>query len=95
MTALGQIAAFGVGVFLMISILSALYGIVDLWYMIGKAWPCVLRAILGWAIATAAAAWLLAPAYRMAFAWGLAAYLIFYIGLFPLVRILMRARRRA
>ena len=95
MTALGQIAAFGVGVFLMISILSALYGIVDLWYMIGKAWPRVLRMILGWAIATAAAAWLLAPPYRMAFVWGLAAYLIFYIGLFPLFRILMRARRRA
>ncbi len=95
MIVLGQIAAFGVGVFLMIAMISALYGIVDLWYMIGRAWPRVVRGILSWGIATAAVAWLLPSPYWMAFAWGLTAYLVFYVSLFPLHRIFMRLRRRS
>ncbi len=95
MSLLGQIAAFGLGVFLMIAVISALYGVIDLWYMIGKAWPRVVRAMLAWAIAIAVLAWLLPPPYRTAFAWGLAAYLVFYISLFPQFRIFMWFRRRS
>ena len=95
MIVLGQIAVFGAGLFLMIALIGAFYGVVDLWYMIGKAWPRVIRAILAWAIAIAVLAWLLPPPYRTAFAWGLAAYLIFYVSLFPLFRILLRIRRRS
>ena len=95
MTLPGEIAAFAVGVFLMIAMISALYGVIDLWYMIGSAWPRVAGGILGWGIATAAAAWLLEPPYRMALAAGLAAYLVFYLSLSPLLRILLSIRRRS
>ncbi len=94
MIVLGQIGTFGVGVFLMIAMIGALYGVVDLWYMIGSAWPRVVRAILAWAIAIAAVAWLLPLPYRLAFAWGLTAYLVVYISLFPMLRIFMRVHRR-
>ena len=94
MTVLGEIAAFGVGVFLMIAMISALYGIIDFWYMIGRTWPRVVRGILGWGIAIAAAVWLLAPPYRTAYVAGLMAYLVFYIGCFPLFRIFMWSIRR-
>ena len=53
MSLLGEIVAFGAGAYLMIGMLGALYGIVDLWYMIGRAWPRVLRGILCWGAASA------------------------------------------
>ena len=95
MTVVGEIAAFGAGIFLMIAVISAAYGVIDPWYMIGRAWPRVVRAILGWGAATAVVAWLLVPPYRMALARGLVAYLVFYISLFPVFRIFIRFRRRS
>ena len=94
MSLFGEIAAFGAGVVMMIAMLSALYGIVDLWYMIASAWPRVLRGILAWGAAIGVLAWLLGPPERTAFATGLVAYLVFYLSLFPLFRIFLWAIRR-
>ena len=94
MSLLGEIVAFGAGVVMMIAMLSALYGIVDLWYMMASAWPRVLRGILGWGAAIGVLAWLLGPPERTAFATGLVAYLVFYLSLVPLFRMFLRAIRR-
>ena len=74
--------------------LGALYGVVDLWYMIGRAWPRVVLRILGWGAAIVAIGLLLEPPYAASFVWGLAAYLVFYLSLFPLFRIYLWAVRR-
>ena len=94
MSLLGEIVAFGAGAYLMIRMLGALYGIVDLWYMIGRAWPRVIRSILCWGAASAVLGWLLEPPYLTAFAYGLVAYLLFYLSLFPLFRVYLRVLRR-
>ena len=93
MSLLAEIVIFFLGVYLMIEMLAALYGIIDLWYMMGKAWPRVLRGILGWGITIAVTAWLLGP-QRSALAAGMIVYLLFYVSLFPLVRLFLRAIQR-
>ena len=94
MSLLGEVVVFFAGVYLMIEMLAALYGIIDLWYMMGRAWPRVLRKIVGWAMVIALVEWLLGHPYDRAFAWGLIGYLIFYLSLFPLLRIFLWAVRR-
>jgi len=99
MTPLLQIAAFAVGVYLSIHMIAALYAVIDLWYAIGRAYPRVLRGILVWAGAIFASAWLLEQPYRMALAWGLAGFLVFYLSLYvirhPVLRALRRSQERA
>ncbi|MBI4408904.1 MAG: hypothetical protein HY561_04295 [Gemmatimonadetes bacterium] len=78
MSGLGYAAAFGLGVYLSIRTIAALYRIPDLWYTMRNAWPKVLRGIAGWGGATVLMGALL-PGYRLAFLWGVAGYLAFYI----------------
>ena len=94
MSLLGETVAFGAGVVMMIGLLAALYGILDLWYMIGRAWPRVLRGIVVRSAVIVAVAWLLPPPYLRAFVSGLVAYLAFYLSLLPLSRIVLRVMRR-
>lgn len=82
MTLLGQAAAFALGVFVSIRIIAALYGILDLWCTIRTAWAGVLGRILGWGGWAAALLFWLTNAYRTAFASGLQAFLLFYLGLY-------------
>jgi hypothetical protein len=43
------------GYVLGVRLLAALYAPIDLWYTIRTAWPVVVRRVLGWGAATAAA----------------------------------------
>jgi hypothetical protein len=94
-TLLLRAAAFALGVCLSIRMIAALYAALDLWYAIGTEYPRVLRGILGWAAALAAAGWLLAPPYRTALAAGALAFLVFYLGLFVIRHPVLRALRRS
>ena len=93
MTILGQIAAFVLGVYLSIRMIAALYQVLDLWYRIGTDYPRVIRGVVGWGGAIAASAWLLDAPFRLAFAAGLAAFLVFYLSLFQLRYLLIFALR--
>ena len=93
MTTLLHIAAFVLGGYLSIRMIAALHGPVDVWHMIGKVWPRVVADILVWGAAIAVIAWLMEGAYRTAFVWGLAVYLVFYLSLLPLARLYWLRRR--
>ena len=95
MTLLFQIAAFALGVFLSIRMIASLYAIIDLWYAIGTAYPRVLRGILGWGAVILATGWLLERPYRMALAWGLLGFLVFYVSLYVIRYPVLRALRRS
>ena len=93
MTVLGHIVAFGLGVYLSIRMIAALYAILDLWYRIGTDYPRVILGVLGWAAVIAAIAWRLDSGGRAALASGLLAFLFFYLSLFLLRHLLVRALR--
>jgi hypothetical protein len=93
-TLLLQVAAFTLGIYLSIRMIAALYRVIDLWYAIGTAYPGVLRGILGWGAAILVIAWLLDPPYRTALASGLLAFLIFYLSLYVIRYLVLRALRR-
>lgn len=93
MIVLGHIAVFGLGVYLSIRMIAALYAILDLWYRIGTDYPRVIRGIVGWALTIAAIAWLLEGTGRVAFASGLVAFLFFYLSLFLLRHLVVLALR--
>lgn len=82
MTLVLQVAAFALGIYLAIRMISALHRVIDLWYAIGTAYPEILRGIIGWAAAIASSAWLLEGPYRTALAWGLLGFLAFYLSLY-------------
>jgi len=92
--AVGVAAAFLLGTYLAIRVLAALYAVLDLWYARRRTWPRMVRGLLVWGGVTAAAVWRLAPSYRSAFACGLAAYVVFYLALFPLRDMGLRALAR-
>jgi len=91
------IALFMLGVYFSIRVIAALHRIVDLWYTIRTAWWKVCRGILGWGGGTVAIAALLPDRYRTAFLWGLAAFLLIYLGAFVLWHLIVprMASRRA
>ena len=93
MTALLQLAAFALGIYLSTRMIAALHGPVDVWNVIAKAWPRVVADILAWGAAIAVATWLIDGVYRSALVWGLSAYLLFYLSLLPLVRLYVARRR--
>ena len=95
MTLLGHLVAFGLGVYLSIRMIAALYQVLDLWYRIGAEYLRVIGGVLGWAVTIAAIAWLLDAPFRPAFAAGLAAFLLFYLSLFQLRYLLILALREA
>jgi hypothetical protein len=96
MTALLQAAAFALGICLSIRMIAALYLLLDLAYAIRTEYPRVISGIAGSAALIGVAAWLLPPAYRAAFGWGLLAFLVFYLSLFvlryPVLRMLAQKR---
>ncbi len=94
MTMLLQFAAFALGSYLSMRMIAALHGPVDVWHLIGKAWPRVAADILVWVAAIAVVAWLMEGTYRTALVWGMAIYLVFYLSLLPLAH-LYWARRRS
>lgn len=94
MRAAGVLAAFFLGVYLSIRVLAALHAVRDLWYARRRTWPRMARGLVVWGGITAAAVWWLAPPYRAAFVWGLAGYAAFYLALFPLRDIGLRALAR-
>lgn len=93
MTLLGQLASFTLGVYLSIRMIAALYQILDLWHRIGTDYPRVIRGVLGWATMILVVARLLDASGRTAFAWGLGAFLLFYLSLFQLRHLLVLSLR--
>ena len=87
-------ALFLLGVYLSIRVIAALYGIIDLWYTMGTAYPKVVRGILGWGGTSAAIAVLLGDHHRKAFLWGLLAFLLFYLSLYGLRHLFLRRPAR-
>jgi hypothetical protein len=90
----GVVAAFLLGAYLSIRVLAALYAVLDLWYAVRRTWPRMVRGLVVWGGITALAVWRLAPPYRAAFVFGLAGYVLFYLALFPLRDIGLRALAR-
>ena len=93
MTALLQLAAFALGVYLAIRMIAALYGAVDVWHMIAKAWPRVVADVFVWGVTTGVIAWLMHGPYRSSLVWGLLIYLAFYLSIWPLARLYIAGRR--
>lgn len=89
-----EMVVFALGVYLSIRMISALYGIIDLWYAIGTAYPRVAGRVLVWGAAIFAIVWVLDRPYRTALLSGLLAFLLFYLSLFPLRHLLLGAQRR-
>ena len=89
-----SIAAFFLGVYLAIRLLSALYRLLDFGYAMDREWRRVMAGILGWGGTAIALAWLIGPSRRGALLWGMAAYLIFYAGLNALGEITIMRRRK-
>jgi hypothetical protein len=92
--AVGVAAAFLLGAYLAIRVLAALYAVLDLWYARRRTWPRMVRGLVVWGGVTAASIGALAPPYRTALARGLAGYVVFYLALFPLRDIGLRALAR-
>lgn len=70
---------FLLGMSLCVQLVAALYGIIDLWYTLRKAYIDISRRILTWGLLTAFIAWILGNELRPAFLWGCAAYILIYI----------------
>lgn len=91
-----SLVAFVLGVYLSIRVIAALYGMIDLWYTIGTAYPRVLGAILRWGGIAVALAWIFPGT---AFLWGFGMFAVFYFSSFviryPLIRMLQRQSARA
>ena len=91
MTRLLDVALFVLGVYLSIRAIAAIYRVIDLWYTIGTEYPRVIRGLAGWGGATVALLTLLNAPHRWAFVLGLEAYLLFYLSLFVVRRLVLRA----
>jgi hypothetical protein len=89
MSVLADVVLFVLGVYLSIRAIAALYGIIDLWYTIGTAWPRVVGRLIGWGGMIALIAVLLGDQRRVFFS-GFVAFLIFYLSLFPLRHLVLR-----
>ena len=79
MDAILNTVIFLLGMCLCVQLIAALYGIIDLWYTIGTAYPTVIRRILIWTIVCLSFAWLGGDDLRPAFVWGVVAYFGFYV----------------
>ncbi|MBI3983091.1 MAG: hypothetical protein HY337_09275 [Gemmatimonadetes bacterium] len=92
MTTLAPIVLFLLGLHVGLRMVAALYRIIDLWYMIGTAYPRVLGGIAGWAGTTVVIAMLLPDELSAVFLWGVAAFIPFYLGLYLIRYPLLRRR---
>ena len=90
MTAAADVALFLCGLYVCLRLIAAAYRILDLWYTIGTAYPQVVRGILGWGGAAAAAIVWLGDGRRKAFLLGLLAFLLFYLSLYVLRYLVLR-----
>lgn len=90
----GLLAAFLLGAYLSVRVLAALYAVLDLWYAARRTWPQMVRGLVAWGGITGAAAWVMAPRYRLALAGGLAAYVLLYLMMFALRDAGLRALAR-
>ena len=89
MTSLVTIAVFLSGMVLSVQLIAALYGIIDLWYSIRTAYLKVIGRIALWSAIVFGLAWILGELYRPAFLWGLGALVVFQIGVFGGMKLLV------
>ncbi|HXV85677.1 MAG TPA: hypothetical protein VD793_03205 [Gemmatimonadales bacterium] len=75
-------------------LVAALYRVTDLWYRMRVAYARVVGGMVLWAGAIAAALALLPAPWRSAYAWGVVAFVPWYLGLY-LVRLPLVTRRKA
>ena len=93
MTALLQLAAYALGIYLSIRMIAALHGLVDVWCVIDKAWRRTVADILVWGITIGVIVCLMDGTYLTALVWGLSIYFVFYLSLLPLMRLYVARRR--
>ena len=88
-TTIITIAVFLLGMALSVQLIAAFYGIIDLWYTIRTVWFKVIRRIALWSIIVIAITLTLGGSYRSAFLWGLVALVVFQIGVFGGMKLLI------
>ncbi len=76
-----KILLFLLGMSLMVQVIAAFYGILDLWYTIRTAWPLIIKRIMIWAGLTIGVSLLLSSDNRQVFLAGLAAYVGIYVAI--------------
>jgi len=76
-----KVLLFLLGMSLMVQVLAAFYGILDLWYTLRTAWTLILKRILIWGGLTLAVSLFLSSDNRQAFLAGLAVYTGIYISI--------------
>ncbi len=76
-----KILLFLLGMSLMVQVIAAIYGILDLWYTIRTAWTQVLKRIIIWAGLTFIVFLILKGDNRQAFLAGLVIYTCIYISI--------------
>ncbi len=76
-----KILLFLLGMSLMVQIIAAFYGIIDLWYTIRTAWTLVIKRITVWGGLTIAIALVLSCNNRQAFLSGLVVYAGIYVSI--------------
>jgi hypothetical protein len=81
-----KVFVFLLGIYMAMRIVAAFYGIIDLWFTFKTAYLKVFQRIIGWSIITSLLI-LFFGHYKKSFLWGMAAYGIFYILTFLLIRI--------
>ncbi len=94
MTILIKIVVFLLGIYLSMRMIAALYGIIDLWYRIKRAYPKVIRGILIWGILTTYMIIFLGQ-YRRAFLWGVAAYVFIFLSSYLPTRLMLMREVRS
>lgn len=94
MRAVAAVVLFLGGGYLGIQILGALYGFLDFFGRLRAAWPGLVARLAGWCLAAGVIAAFLGPAYRRAFAWGLASLVAWYLAAFALRHLLVRRMPR-
>ena len=70
---------FVAGILLGIRLLAGLYSVVDLWYMIDRAWRVVLRRVVGWTLATVVVLAVLDRVWRWIFLAGIVTHVLVYV----------------
>lgn len=95
MSSLAAGLLFLLGLHFALRTVAALYRMIDLWYMIGTAYPRVLRGMLGWGGVALLTAMVLPDRLRAAFLWGYAGFVLFYLSLYLIRHVFIRRRAAA
>ena len=84
-----EFIVFLLGIHIMMVLLAAAYGFLDLWYRISDYWTGLAARLLSVLIIESALLWLLSESLLNAFVWGQACYLFLHLSKFFIARLLL------